>query len=867
MARSRYPRRGHRIAPATLRELLGVPAPPSLVRGKEGLEGLRLCNLDETAWEKFSEGECRALAAEVVRALGLAARRPLRIGDRRLPPIPDGLTLAELDLEVRTANCLSAAGLDQRPQDLRTLTVEGVLGLKGFWVKSLVDLLTSLEYATDHPEARKPLRADAAVSIKRVDSGRRYPRPGHRLAPQTLKEVLLQRLPPRLVRGTPLRSARLCDLDETAWDHLPGETISRLAGLVVSRAASVAQNPAILRRPLPKLPRGVKLEDLCLENRTHNCLARQGFAAQPGALGKLCVGDLMAIRAFGSKCLVDLLTSLETRAAREGDLDTRLTREAEALGALPRVRDVPFTDPRLGPALRRVDSESDTLGEMVQRIVKRRLDPPDAGLVRRQIVELRERIEQLARLPLEEELIRVFAPSASVRDRRIITEYYGWDGKGPRTLDQLGREHRLSRERIRQVCARAVQRRRDDRVFAPVLDRALEFIEKRLPCTPEKLQAALAEEGISACGLPIESIRQAAEFLARDPRFVLADVGNARLAVRGGQADLPRRIVRAAKRVATSQGAARVADVIADLSGQVSQKVESDLVRETLQARKDFAWLDPRRNWVRLATLPRHGLPNIIAKALSVAERIGVARLRTAVARYRRTGSKLPPAAVLLEFCRQMPGVRVEGKTVVADPPPDWGKVLTGAERVMVEVLTRHGPVMERTALEEHCVQRGINRFSFNAAVMCSPVIEQHDRGIYALLGHKVDRRTLKTLLSRRDAAPPSRVLKAFGRTEDGQSYLAYRLSRAAISGGVITVPAAMKRQVRGKFIIRTDEGHQEGTLVAKRGCGWGLGPALRGRHARQGDHLLLLVDTQRREARLQLGDESILDRVRDGGQ
>jgi hypothetical protein len=117
-------------------------------------------------------------------------------------------------------------------------------------------------------------------------------------------------------------------------------------------------------------------------------------------------------------------------------------------------------------------------------------------------------------------------------------------------------------------------------------------------------------------------------------------------------------------------------------------------------------------------------------------------------------------------------------------------------------------------------------------------------------------------LQSRKPATAPTKVLRAFGETKDGEVYLAYRLSKAAISGGVITVPAAVKRQVRGKFTLRIDGGHKVGTLVAKKGCGWGLGPALRGNNAEQGDHMLLLFDTANRQARLLIGDESILQGV-----
>jgi hypothetical protein len=217
---------------------------------------------------------------------------------------------------------------------------------------------------------------------------------------------------------------------------------------------------------------------------------------------------------------------------------------------------------------------------------------------------------------------------------------------------------------------------------------------------------------------------------------------------------------------------------------------------------------------------------------------------------------------VLLEFCRRIPGVRVEGETVVADPPRDWREVLGGVEAGMVGVLQEHGPVMERGAFEERCMRQGMNRFSFNAIIMCSPVIAQYGRSVYGLLGAKVNRKTVRALATRKAAAPPSRVLRGSGQTDDGRPYLAYRLSKAAISGGVITVPAAMKDRVHGKFEIHMPDGEHAGTLVSKNGCAWGLGPVLRGRSAGPGDHLLILFDTAGRVAQIHLGDERVLEPV-----
>jgi hypothetical protein len=407
-----------------------------------------------------------------------------------------------------------------------------------------------------------------------------------------------------------------------------------------------------------------------------------------------------------------------------------------------------------------------------------------------------------------------------------------------------------------------VKRSRGATVFAPVLDRALAFLAERVPAVADALTAEFHAAGFTKCGLPLESVREAAGFLSREIPFDLVAVGDTRLAVDPQCVELPKTIVQTAKRAVLSYGATTLGDVASEVAEQAGARVDPRLIQVTLEAMPDFSWLDRRRGWFQLESLPQYGLPNMIEKVLAVTGRIEVSKLREAVARYRRSGRKVPPPRVLAEFCRQMPGVRVEGNTIVGDPPRDWREVLAGVEAGMVRVLKEHGPVMERGAFEEHCIAGGMNRFSFNAIIMCSPVITQYGRSVYGLLGAKVDRRTVRALARRRHSGSSVRVLRDYGTTGDGHVYLAYRLSKAAISGGVITVPAAMKDKIHGKFAIRTADGDEAGTLVSKNGCAWGLGPVLRGHHAEPGDHLLILFDGKAREALVQIGDQRVLDGV-----
>ena len=149
--------------------------------------------------------------------------------------------------------------------------------------------------------------------------------------------------------------------------------------------------------------------------------------------------------------------------------------------------------------------------------------------------------------------------------------------------------------------------------------------------------------------------------------------------------------------------------------------------------------------------------------------------------------------------------------------------MLSGVEAAMVEVLRSHGPVMERGAFEERCLDRGINRFSFNATLMASPVICQFGRSVYGLVGSAISRRKVQAMVAKSRGAAPERVLRGAGTLGDGRLFLSYKLSKAAIAGGVTTVPAAIKARLAGRFTIRTPDGAEVGQLVVRDGCAWGL--------------------------------------------
>ncbi len=466
-------------------------------------------------------------------------------------------------------------------------------------------------------------------------------------------------------------------------------------------------------------------------------------------------------------------------------------------------------------------------------------------------------------MTLERELIDIFAVAPYQRNREILIGYYGWEDGRQHTLTEVGARFGITRERVRQVCAKMTRRPDIAATPAPTMDRVLALIADRLPCPAAHLETELIEQGLTAVGLSIENIAAAARLLGRPTPFEVVAVEpppspgeiDSRIVVGAEHVKSVAAVADLAKKEVYFHGLGTVERIERAISARAKRgKRAADdglrLVREILPLVAGFCWLDESSGWFRLQAVHRHGLPKAIDKVLAVAGAVTACQLRVALARNRRLWKTPPPENVLVEFCRQMPDVRVEGDRIISDPPRDWRKSLTGVEARLVAMLHEYGPVMERGAMEDLCVADGMNRFSFHAFVSWSPVIAQFGHSVYGLLGAEVSDGEVNRLLKCRNAGRANhRVLDRHGRTDDGRVWLAYRLSKAASTYAVITIPAALKGTVSGRFEFLDADGRAIGALATKDGRAWGLGAFLRKSGAKIGDHIVLTLDLERRTA------------------
>jgi hypothetical protein len=335
-----------------------------------------------------------------------------------------------------------------------------------------------------------------------------------------------------------------------------------------------------------------------------------------------------------------------------------------------------------------------------------------------------------SRPTLEGELLGLLGTG---RNARITARYYGFDGRGGGSLQIVGNEIGLTRERVRQIVTAASERLRAGRPVSPILDRTIAFVADRMPAAAGEIEAELRSHRLTSGLFRLEGVIKAAELLGRRLPFSITEVKGERL-VHARNIPSVDMIVRIARRLISLWGMATISNVVADVR-KVEPTCSRNLVVSALACLGGFHWLEESEGWFWLSDSPNNRVLNRMRKILSVANPINILELRAGIARDYRMKGFSPPKRILLEFCRQAPGLRVDDDAVKAEPAVNSDDVLSQVERDIVHILSEHGGSMATSEVKSVCLGMGVSRTTFYHCVEYSPSISQYAGGLYGLIG------------------------------------------------------------------------------------------------------------------------------------
>jgi hypothetical protein len=349
---------------------------------------------------------------------------------------------------------------------------------------------------------------------------------------------------------------------------------------------------------------------------------------------------------------------------------------------------------------------------------------------------------ELSDRPLEAELAEIAERTEPGRTAGLAVRHWGWDGKGGATLEVTGREFgHITRERVRQLCERLGARLAGAPPEAPALDRALVLAAHAAPTTAHDLARRLADERVSARPFDPAGLLTAASILGREPTFSLETVKDVRVALpdppdpASDTMAVIAAVVDTARAVVRRSGAARVGEVTGRVAADLAVWVEDELVTAVVSEPDDFVWLERRTGWFYLPSVAKNAVASRIAKVLSVGGAVRLADLHAGIRRDERMRDFVMPEYILGELCERLPGVRLEGDVVLADPHQAPESVLERTELTLFRALAEAGGEAGRRDLEAACLAAGMKASSFNNRIAYSPIVTDLGHGRYALRG------------------------------------------------------------------------------------------------------------------------------------
>jgi len=373
-----------------------------------------------------------------------------------------------------------------------------------------------------------------------------------------------------------------------------------------------------------------------------------------------------------------------------------------------------------------------------------------------------------------------------------------------------------------------------------------------VPVFADDIETELHARNLTLSRFRVESIVECAKRFGLPVAFVLDKSGGTRVITEARGTGLTRLIERNARRAVSKYGLVNALDLKEELTDTIHSGIDLKFLSNVIRAVASCE--DLGEGWFWLRDLSRNHLLTIARKVLTVSPRIHVSEMRAAIATDPRGMGFAPPKQVVLRFCESAVECDIEDDIIIARQQYDPLQILSEIEQVIVNVFRTHGPLLSRTALEEHCVSRGVNRQTMSLYAGRLAIIARYGPGVYGLRGAVFSLDDLAKASARRE-----RRYLEHGWTENAEPWAAIKLPSSALSNGIVQLPASFRQQVSGRYALRTEDGLVIGQLVVSDHATWGLGPLFRRRGGEPGDMLLLTFDMQRRQVTARLGDLAVI--------
>ncbi len=446
---------------------------------------------------------------------------------------------------------------------------------------------------------------------------------------------------------------------------------------------------------------------------------------------------------------------------------------------------------------------------------------------------------------LFEEEVSAVARELLLRPQRCqaVMHLLGVAGGRPATLVEAAAATGYTREGARHCLLDLQRRAAQAPPAAPVLEQALALAGEIAPCFDTDYGAALVERGLAGSPLSYATVARCAEALARDPppSMVLLPVG---ALLHAHHVPIHKGLRGLLRRQARRSGAAQVERCAAMLATSGAPELLARLIRIRVTCDPSFRWIDAGSGWFWVPGV-RNPMLTDFRKLLAVCNPIASDSLHAGVSRFYRRHGSVPPPEELLQWCRQIPGLVVDGNRVAAEPPLDPRQVLAPEELRLWEALRVHGGQVSERVLRAEWVARGGKLGTLRVIRMNAPFAYRPAPQTYSLRTPDLPAGACRDVLARENE---SAAITAW--TPGGRIVILYALTEGRLREPLFRLPNVHWQSLGGEFRLLGPGGQDAGTVDVKT-LGWvRLDALFKQARPQRGMHLELEFDLATRVLR-----------------
>ena len=457
---------------------------------------------------------------------------------------------------------------------------------------------------------------------------------------------------------------------------------------------------------------------------------------------------------------------------------------------------------------------------------------------------------------LEDELLRFARALDDERNATLLVNLWGWGGDAPRTLESVGREYGITRERVRQIKSRALKRLAKRRFDAPEVKAAIALLRREAPDMDDVLAGKLSEHGLSRASLIRQAFKSLPDISALNGRSRLSSVGQKRGIALAEDGEKLRKAATVLRKTTSERGCMNILALAADL--KFADERIPGLVR-FLECTSQIRWLDEEREWLYLPDATRNRLFNLCSKVLGVCDRVRVSELRRAVSKSRRL-AMCPPQRILAKFIEQSGLGR--GKKVSFMP------ILVRvhrqpklAEGRMIRILGAHGPIMDGEVFAEKCIAAGMNATTFYIYRMISPLVCVLGKNVFCKVGTDVPPGAIEDIVAQRRSTP---LAFDHGWTADGKLWFGIELTRHVITAGAIRLASFVGDFVQGDWRVILPDGTEFGAVLCRDAFIWSFRKQFALLGAEPADLAAFEFDLKARTVLVRVGGPGLFEAMQD---